>query len=139
MQGDYSIETPHKQCCLSCGCYWYSKEKIPIDADPAKTLCLACNNHCAIKEKDNMHDNSDKSRLERAMVILEENRKEMGKLETERNEIRELYQFQYGMWYHGSLLKAMSELISLRLKQWYCRHFQRSDNHSQGTPTAKGG
>ena len=51
MQGDYSVETPHKQCCWSCGSYWYSKEKIPIDADPAKTLCPACDNYYARLKK----------------------------------------------------------------------------------------
>lgn len=84
-----------------------------------------------------MHDNSDKSRLERALVIIEENRVELGRLESERNELRELYQFQYQMWYHGSLLKAVSELVFMRLRRWYCRHFQKPEI-SQGELTVKG-
>ena len=83
-----------------------------------------------------IHDNSDKARLERALVIIDEKNKEIGKLENERKEIRELYQFQYRMWYHGSLLTAITELFSLRIKQWYHRRFKKPEQDMM--PTTRG-
>ena len=83
-----------------------------------------------------MHDNSDKARLERALGIIEDYRQQVGILETERNEIRELYQFQYGMWYAGSFFRAFRELLTIRIRRWYHRHFKRQE-HGQQENTRK--
>ena len=42
------VNKEYKQCCLSCGCYHYTKHEIPIDADPYETLCPSCWNHYEI-------------------------------------------------------------------------------------------
>ena len=83
-----------------------------------------------------MHDNSDKARLERALGIIEDYRNYAGTLETERNEIHELYQFQYRMWYAGSFFRAFRELLTIRIRRWYHRNFKRQE-HGQQENTRK--